>query len=158
MLKTKKRRSSALSLNSIHKKRETKKSVAETITDNKNLPKDPFTEAQFIVLWKAYIENLNKKGERIMASILNTDTPKINDATIELTFPNSMMKAELLKVRPRLLKYFREELNNFSIDFNITVNEENEKKFAYTPQEKYYKLLGKNGALAKLKNTFKLDF
>lgn len=88
---------------------------------------------------------------------MNTDIPKIDGFTIELIFPNSMMKAELLKIRPRLLKHFREVLNNYSIDFEIKVNEEREKKFAYTAQEKYNKLLEKNKALAKLKNTFKLD-
>ena len=88
---------------------------------------------------------------------MNADVPKVDGFTIELIFPNSMMKAELLKIRPRLLKHFREVLNNYSIDFEIKVNEEREKKFAYTAQEKYNKLLEKNKALAKLKNTFKLD-
>ena len=157
ILRTEKRRSSALSLNSIHKKRESKKSVTDFVENTDNLPKDVFTEAQFIKLWEAYIENLNKKGEKIIASIMNADTPKVTSSTIVLTFPNSMMKAELLKIRPRLLRHFREELNNFSIDFDISVNEENEKKFAYTPQEKYNKLLEKNKALSTLKNTFKLD-
>ena len=82
-----------------------------------------------------------------MASIMNADKPKVNGFMIELTFPNSMMKAEFLKIRPKLLKYFREKLNNYSIDFDIKVNEESEKKFAYTPQEKYNKLLEKNKAL-----------
>jgi DNA polymerase-3 subunit gamma/tau len=68
-----------------------------------------------------------------------------------------MMKGELLKARPKLLKYFRQKLNNYSVDFQITVNEEEEKRYAYTPQEKYNKLLEKNKELAKLKSTFKLD-
>ena len=68
-----------------------------------------------------------------------------------------MMKGEFNKARHKLLKHLRESLNNYSIDFNIIVNEEDTKKYAYTPQEKYSKLLEKNKALAKLKNTFKLD-
>ena len=156
-LKTERRRSSALSLKSIHKKKETKNNIVDLESDNENKPKDSFTEFQFLELWNTYIEKLNKNGKKISASIMNTDVPRINNHTIELTFPNSMMKSELLKIRPKLLKHFREELNNYSIDFDITVNEENEKKFAYTPQEKYNKLLEKNKALAKLKSTFKLD-
>jgi len=157
ILKTERRRSSALSLKNIHKKKESKNTVLDIESNNENKPKDSFTESQFIELWNNYIEKLNKKGKRISASIMNTDIPKITNHTIELTFPNNMMKAELLKLRPKLLKHFREELNNYSIDFDIKVNEENEKKFAYTPQEKYNKLLEKNKALAKLKSTFKLD-
>jgi DNA polymerase-3 subunit gamma/tau len=157
VLKTERRRSSALSLKSIHTKKESKNVAIDLGSDNENKPKDPFTESQFIELWNDYIEKLNKSGKKISASIMNTDIPKINNHTIELTFPNSMMKAELLKIRSKLLKHFREKLNNYSIDFDIKVNEENEKKFAYTPQEKYNKLLEKNKALAKLKSIFKLD-
>ena len=146
-----------MSLNSIQKKKELKKSSDETILNTENLPKDSFTEAHLIELWEEYIKNLNNKGEKIVASIMNADKPKLNGFMIELIFPNSMMKAELLKIRPKLLKHFREKLNNYSIDFDIKVNEGSEKKFAYTPQEKYNKLLEKNEALAKLKKAFKLD-
>jgi len=144
-------------LNSIHKKKSDKKSSQEELHNSKNLPNDLIREDQFIELWNSYIKNLNKKGEKIVASIMNADKPKLKGTNIELIFPNSMMKAELLKIRPKLLKHFREKLNNYSLDFHIKVNEESEKKFAYTPQEKYNKLLEKNKALAKLKKTFKLD-
>ena len=156
-LKTERRRSSALSLNSIHKKPVVKKSIVETIENKDDLPKDVFTPSKFLELWDAYIAKLNKNGEKIIASILNADRPTILEETVTMTFPNSMMEAEFNKVKPKLLRFLREQLNNYSIDFKIHVNEANEKKFAYTPQEKYNKMLEKNKALAKLKNTFKLD-
>lgn len=156
-LKTERRRSSALSLNSIHKKKEVKKPVDLDEDNRDELPKDPFTEAAFLKLWETYKEKLEKNGEKIVASIMNTDIPKVLKNTAELTFPNSMMKGEFNKTKPKLLKYLREKLNNYSIDFKIIVNEDTTKKFVYTPQEKYNKLLEKNKALAKLKNTFKLD-
>ena len=100
---------------------------------------------------------MHQKGEKIFASILKTNTPKIKKNTIFVTYPNKMMKAELLKVKPKALKYLRKELNNYSIDFNITVNEESAKKFAYTPQEKYELLKEKNKEIALLKKTFNLE-
>jgi DNA polymerase-3 subunit gamma/tau len=157
ILKTDRRRSSALSLNSIHKKPVIKKSITETIENKDDLPKDMFTASQFLELWDSYIAKLNKNGEKIIASIMNADRPKVLVEMITMTFPNSMMEAEFNKMKPKLLRFLREELNNYSIDFNTIVNEENDKKFAYTPQEKYNKMLEKNKALAKLKNTFKLD-
>ena len=157
ILKAERRRSSALSLNNVHKKKEVKKSVVDTMANREDLPKDLFTEVQFLQLWDKYIIRLNKNGEKIIASIMNADTPKVNVEKVELSLPNSMMEAEFNKIKPKLLRYFREKLNNYSIDFIIHVNEEHEKKFAYTPQEKYNKLLEKNKALAKLKSTFKLD-
>ena len=45
----------------------------------------------------------------------------------------------------------------YSTDFEITVNEEAAKKFAYTPQEKYELLKEKNEAIALLKKTFHLE-
>lgn len=157
VLKTSKRRVSALSLNSIHKKKENKKGISQSEEDLEGMPADHFTEDQFIKIWNDYIDKLNHKGEKIIASIMNAETPKVSNNNIYITFPNSLMKAELLKIRPKLLRHLREKLNNFSIDFKIKVNEENEKKFAYTPQEKYAKLLEKNKDLGKLRSTFKLD-
>ena len=157
IVKIERRRSSALSLNSVHKKPTVKKSIVETIENQQDLPKQPFTESQFLELWDGYILKLNKNGEKIIASIMNANRPKVELEGIEIVFPNTMMEAEFLKMKPKLLRYFREKLTNYSIDIKTIVNEENEKKFAYTPQEKYTKLLEKNTALAKLKSTFKLD-
>jgi len=157
VIKGERRRSSALSLNSIHKKPVVKKSIIETTENHEDLPKDAFTESQFLELWDAYIVKLNKNGEKIIASIMNANRPKVLVDKVEIVFPNSMMEAEFNKMKPKLLRSLREKLNNYSIHFKSIVNEENEKKFAYTPQEKYNKLLEKNKALAKLKNTFKLD-
>jgi DNA polymerase-3 subunit gamma/tau len=67
------------------------------------------------------------------------------------------MKVELLKVRPKVLRHIREKLNNYEVDFEITVNEDNTKRFAYTPQEKYELLKDKNKALALLRKKFNLE-
>ncbi|MDY7395142.1 DNA polymerase III subunit gamma/tau [Aureibaculum sp. 2210JD6-5] len=151
------RRSSALSLNSVHKKKSTSKKLSDEVEDNTNKPKDDFTEIQFLELWQNQIKKLEKKGVKNLVAILNADLPKVKDNKIYLTMPSGMMKTELLKAKPKLLRHFREKLNNYSIDFVIKVNEENQKKYVYTPQEKYNKLLEKNKALAKLKSKFKLD-
>ena len=151
------RRASALSLSSIHKKKEIIQKSSDDLEDNTNKPKDHFTEAQFLELWKNQVQKLEKKGVRNLVAILNADIPKVKENSILLTMPSEMMKSELIKAKPKLLRYFREKLNNYSVDLVITVNEENQKKFAYTPQEKYLKLLEKNKALETLKNKFKLD-
>jgi len=67
------------------------------------------------------------------------------------------MEDQLKLGKPKLLKFLRESLNNYSITINVTVNETVEKKFAYTPQEKYNKLKEKNPHIEKLKDTFQLD-
>ena len=76
---------------------------------------------------------------------------------IHVAYPNEMMKVELLKVRPKVLRHIREKLNNYEVDFHITVNADNTKRFAYTPQEKYELLKEKNEALALMRKKFNLD-
>ena len=156
ILKSVQRRSSSLSLNSIHKKSEVKKSIVEENFDNH--PKTIFTEKKLQKLWKEYVVLLNDKGERSMASIVGTDVPKLSENFhIHFTVPNKLMQDQFKKGRPKLLKFLREQLNNYGIDIIVKLNEKVEKKFAYTPQEKFNKLKEKNPLLEKLRQTFELD-
>ena len=67
------------------------------------------------------------------------------------------MKEQLKQEKIKVLKYIRKTLNNYSIQLKIIVNEKEEKKFAYTPVEKYNKLIEKNPLLRELKDTFQLE-
>lgn len=68
-----------------------------------------------------------------------------------------MMESKLKTHQPKLLKFLRDKLNNYSIDLKIDVNEVVEKKFAYTPQERYEKLKEKNPMLEDFRKMFGLD-
>jgi len=155
-LKNINRRPSGLSIKSIHQKKE---AVQETTEENfDNHPKTPFTEEQLKEAWKKYYFKLQDLGEKNIASIIISDEPKLKaNFEIELTLPNTLMKSQLEKGKPALVRFLREKLNNYGISLTIEVNETIEKKFAYTPQEKYNKLKEKNPLLEKLKNTFGLD-
>ena len=156
ILRTAERRSSSLSLKSVHQKKDEKKTVIEENYDNH--PKDVFTEKKLQELWKTYITILQKKGESSMASIVGTDVPVLADSfKIQFTLPNKLMQDQFKKGRPKLLKFLREKLNNYGISIESKVNETIEKKFAYTPQEKYNKLKEMNPLLEKLRQTFELD-
>jgi DNA polymerase-3 subunit gamma/tau len=154
------RRKSALSLSSLkRKKQEEEEAKKKRAAQSKagNLPEEPFTEVTFNSIWKSYIESLHESGEKILASILMADKPLIKGGMIHVTYPNQLMKKELLKVRPRVLKHLRRELNNHSVDFIIEVREESTKRFAYTPQEKYELLKEKNKDISLLRKTFNLE-
>ena len=109
------------------------------------------------MLWKQYTKKLIEQGKKSVASIMNASQPTVKNNEIHLELPNSLMKDQLERAKGPLLKYLRENLNNFKTNIVIDVNEEVTKKFAYTPQEKYEKLKEKNNALALLKKTFDLD-
>ena len=146
---------SSLKKNKIEEAQFKKKTVSEDSLED--LPKDPFTEERFFEVWDQYIDDLNKKGEKILGAILKADRPVLKGEIIHVTYPNKLMKAELLKVRPKVLRHIRGQLNNFSVDFEVHVNEENTTRFAYTPQEKYERLKEKNEHIALLRKTFNLE-
>ena len=156
ILKNIKRRSNSLSLKSIHHQKDIKKTTTEINYDD--YPRKSFTESELQTAWKDFQKFLIKKGEKSIASILATDIPTLQENFhIQFILPNKLMEEQLKQVKPKLIKFIRESLNNYGISLNIVVNETIEKKFAYTPQEKYNKLLEKNAFLKDLKDTFQLD-
>ena len=156
ILQNLKRRNNSLSLKSIHHKKEQQKKPIEI--NYENHPKDSFSEKDLQKTLSEYQKLLIKKGEKSIASILAAADPKLlKNFNVQFTLPNKLMKAQLKIGKPKLLKFLREVLNNFSITITVIVNETVEKKFAYTPQEKYNKLLEINSSLKSLKDTFQLD-
>ena len=147
---------SKYSLKGFNKQKDTKKTAVQENFDNH--PKDAFTEKKLQDLWKSYVELLNKKGERSIASIIGTDIPTLGaDFQISFTVPNKLMQDQFKKGRPKLMNFLREKLNNYGIAIVVLLNEAVEKKFAYTPDEKYKKLKEKNPLLEKLRQAFELD-
>ena len=151
-----KRRNNSLSLKSIHQNKKQKKTTIEI--NYENHPKDSFSLKDLQETWSNYQKLQTKKGEKNMASILAASLPELSeDFKVHFILPNKLMEDQLKIGKPKLLKFLREALNNFSITIEVTVSETVEKKFAYTPQEKYNKLKEKNPLLEKLKDTFQLD-
>lgn len=154
------KRKSVLSINSLNRKKEEEAAIrakARILEERKDLPTDSFTQEDFFKVWEEFINILLQEGKKIYASILNADKPKIKDNLIHVVYSNKLMADELNRIKPRTLKFLREKLNNYSIDFKVTVNEEQAAKVAYTTLEKYDLLKSKNPNLKKLKDTFKLD-
>ena len=147
---------SKYSLKGFNKQKDTKKTTVQENFDNH--PKDAFTEKKLQELWKSYVELLNKKGERSIASIIGTDIPTLGEGfQISFTVPNKLMQDQFKKGRPKLMNFLRDKLNNYGIAIVVLLNEAVEKKFAYTPDEKYKKLKEKNPLLEKLRQAFELD-
>ncbi len=157
LLNQEKKRTSGLSLKSIRAKKDHLIRQMEVVLDEEEQPTDDFTAEQLIQSWNVYIKKLEKQGKFNLASILSIDTPKVEDSIIHLEYPNSTNKVEIERHQYELLGYIRKELNNFNIDLSITVNEDLEKQYAYTPKEKYDKLKKKNPHLDTLRKTFDLD-
>jgi DNA polymerase-3 subunit gamma/tau len=148
---------SGLSLKSIQKKKELEAQKREAKTEEEVVKNGKFTEEQMQVAWQEFSEEQNDKGEKILASIMQTDTPALMGRNICVELPNETMKLELEKVQYHLMGFLKEKLQNTHIQLKVTVNEKAEKKFAFTPIEKFEKLREKNPLIEKLRSTFDLD-
>jgi DNA polymerase-3 subunit gamma/tau len=157
ILNTHLKNSSGLSLSSIKKKKEHLIKQMEVITEVDDLPKEDFTEKQMLKAWNNFVKLVEKKGKHNFASILQIDTPKLKGTTIHLEFPNITNKIELERQQYDLLRSLKQELNNYDVNLSITINEALEKKYAYTPLEKFEKLKEKNSNIDLLRKTFDLD-
>jgi len=145
-----------LSLKSVFKPKEVIKKIVEENYDD--YPKTIFTTKQLELYWKEYANSLEKKGEQSMAAIISIGKPVLSENfKISFSVSNSLMQDQFQKVRPNLLQFLREKLNNYGIDILVTLDETISKKFAYTPQEKFDKLKEKNPMIEKLRQIFELD-
>jgi len=156
-LKVSTNRTSGLSLKSIQAKKEHQIKQMEVVIDEESLPKEDFSEEEFMNSWQDYIHQLERGGKKIMASILEMNTPKLIETTICLEFPNETLKVELERAQFPLMEHLRKSLNNYDLKLEITVNEEIAKQYAFTTKEKYEKLKAKNPNIELLKKTFGLD-
>ena len=148
---------SGLSLSSIKKKKEHLIKQMDVILEEDDLPKESFTEAQMQTVWNEYVKKIEDQGKYNLSSILSIDIPKLSETTIRLEFPNETNKVEVERQQYELLGFLRQKLQNFNINLSITVNDEMEKKYAYTDMEKFEKLKEKNPNIDLLRKTFDLD-
>ena len=152
------KRVSGLSLSSLKAKKEHELNKIEVVIDEDNLPKSAFTQEELRKNWAEFVEGIDDKGQKILASNLNTDLPKLKENfTIHIELPNGTMKKEIEREQYELMEHLRSKLNNHFIQLEITVNEESAKKFAFTPEEKYEKLREKNPVIDLLRKEFDLD-
>lgn len=152
-----KKKVSGLSLKSILKKKELEAQKRDAKKEEEVVKNGKFTEEQMQEAWQEFAHEQNEKGEKILSSIMQTDTPVLKGKKIWIELPNETMKLELEKVQYYLMGFLKEKLQNTQIQLEVSVNEKAEKKFAFTPMEKFEKLKEKNPLLEQLRATFDLD-
>ncbi len=148
---------SGLSITSIRKKKEllARQKGNKPIVTQENDEK--FTETQLQAAWDEYIQRIKNKGAKILASIMESDMPKLNGKIITIELPNETMKNDMERGQNQLMAYLKKKLQNTLITLEINVNEQAAKKYAFTDIEKYNKLKEKNPLIEKLRTTFDLD-
>lgn len=126
------------------------------IIDFDNLPKTPFTQDEFIKVWNAYKNILLSNGKFNLASIFEY-LPQTENNQISILIENRALEEDFLNQKGDFLEFVRKELNNYAFDFTTSINKDTSTKKAYTPEEKYAKMIEKNPILATLKQKLDLE-
>ncbi|MBS3738238.1 MAG: DNA polymerase III subunit gamma/tau [Psychroflexus sp.] len=152
--KTKK---NALSLKAIQYKKEHQKQTSPNQISEKILDEN-YTQEDIKSAWINFAEIVDKKGEKLLASTLLSDIPKLKENCIEIQMPNETMKIEIIQNKDRILKYIQNTLQNTQIDLKVHVNATQKKKYVHTKEEKYERLKEINPKIELLKQKLDLDF
>lgn len=122
-----------------------------------DLPADSFMEAQLQVVWQNYAQLLFKKGEKIVAAILDSCVPTIREGQIYVVYPNNTMKLDLERAQHDLLNYLSKQLNNYHLRLWIDVDESVSKRYLVNNREKYDFLKEKHPVLEAMNKLFDFD-
>ena len=124
--------------------------------DTSEKPTAPFTEEAFLAQWKIYKDKLLADGQIMFASAFE-NAPEIEGTLIKVIVENKAIVDEFTAQKPDILDFFRATLNNYNIDFELTINKEKANKKAFTPEEKFEKMSEKNPVLKLLRDRLDLE-
>jgi hypothetical protein len=111
--------------------------------------------------WSVFVERLKKKDVRMFSALKVIQPSLVDTEKIQISFQNNAQLEEYqLRLRPILLKDFKEAFKNEYIEITEVVvdAEKMDKPNLLSDKEKLEKMIEKNPALQSLKNKFKLDF
>lgn len=146
-----------LTLKSIREKKKIKEELQKNQPEEKQLDHS-FTEEALTDAWHEYVEVLEKRGLKILASTMMTGKPKLEGKdVIKIELPNDTMRLDIEQNQGDLMRFLKNKLKNTEISLDIKVNKAKEKKFVFTDREKYEKLKEINPNVELLRKTFDLD-
>ena len=148
---------SALSLAGLRAKKELEAKQSQHLKHLGELPSENFTETDMLLLWNKFAQRMSDTGKMLLSTYMLMNEPILEGTTITLELPNESTKEEFLSGCVELIGYLRGKLHNHDIVINVKVNETVEKKYAFTPDDKYERLRNINPAIDLLRKTFDLD-
>ncbi|CEN33298.1 conserved hypothetical protein [Capnocytophaga canimorsus] len=102
---------------------------------------------------------MEKSGKKLQASSLRIQDPILKEGNvIFLDVPSQNIKSEIAANEYNLMQFLKNRLKNHTIALEIVVNERDFRpKTAFTPQDKYNRLLETNPILEQFRKEFNLN-
>ncbi len=115
-----------------------------------------FTPLQLINEWKAYAEGLTEE-HHLKNTMLNCLPSLLESSVFEVVVNNPVQEQRLLENKMDILYKLKSQLRNTQLQMQVRISEDNEKKLAFTPAEKFNLMMEENESLRKLKDEFGLE-
>lgn len=160
-LKAQRAKTSSLSISQLTQEEEAKaeeKAKAAFVTEKR----EDFTEEVFLKTWQTLAEKIqaaNEEGSSMIYAAMTTHKVVLMDNyQIGLRVDNKSQLEEMTLKRGDIHDFLRKKLKNGLIELHLKIVKDKKQKKAYTPEEKFEKLVEENPSLLKLKQEFDLDF
>lgn len=130
--------------------------IEEKEEDLSKKPADPFVQDKLNEKWLELANNF--ASDKNFHFTLKSQKPELKENyLIHFTVDNKIQKKEMDERKMDFLPILREKLNNYKIQLDVGVTEQVKIVKAYTPQEKYNKMVEKNPALKTMKDQLNLE-
>ena len=134
-----------------------KKSVEEQTNDiDLELPNHDFTENDFQIAWEKFCNSEREKGNSNILSLLNMNQPSIKNNMIIIDTINKMNFKEMTEYKVKIKTFISKELNNYSLDIDVRLSKETDKKTFLDSKEKLKIIQDSNNSISSLIDEFKL--
>ena len=107
--------------------------------------------------WIAFAKNRQRQNDSATEQLVLNRELVLDGTTINLTLDNTLQVGYLTELKPDLLGYLRNELQNSQIQLEHKVIVQDVKKMIYSSQDKYNFLAEKNPALHELRKVLNLE-
>ncbi|MDB5242327.1 MAG: polymerase subunit gamma and tau [Spirosoma sp.] len=120
-------------------------------------PDKSFDLEQLQATWQAFARLRQQQNDSATEQLVLNRTLTLNGTSIHITLDNTLQVGYLTEVKPELLGYLRDKLQNSSIQLEHTVTQQEVKKMIYSSQDKYNFMAEKNPALHELRKVLNLE-
>lgn len=137
---------------------EKKKSEQSGVAEEETGPVNQFSQESLEKAWNDFAKKLEQDRMNLYVTLTSRVPVLKENFVVDFLVDNIIQSEDINEQKRDLLAYLRKELKNFKISLEIRISETVIEKKAYTPIEKYQKLLEKNPELQTLKQKLDLDF
>ena len=120
-------------------------------------PQDDISLNTFLEVWKTLAATFQGESQSLYVAMTNYE-PSINPAgMIRLRVDNAIQENLVFEHKAELLGYLRKELNNYAIQLETNIVENQQQQKVYLPKEKLEKFIEKNPEIDRLRKDLDLD-